>query len=346
MIFHEIPGLSVIVRSIILVVVGLLSSCSIDDDGSFLDDQAGILSNQEKQYLTTYNEALLGDLDIHFKLIILADRAADINEKAADIFGDLGEQTSGAKGLLFLVDPWGEQVRVEVGYDLEPVFPDIFIGYIEEKQMVPFFEAGKVGTGVAAATELLVSRVQRSIADHEFDPVTETGDLSYFSGGGGARITVGIGSADPDKNGRQTDDFQAQDSPEHTLDEYMRVLGSHEKNPELGLFTPETRDFFSQWVVTDAQQDNELKSLKGVTPEKVIISGDYAVIRYSVKLRTRPPYFLKRGTDGWMLDFRTMSKVIQMNHKNYYRFKSFDHPYHFAFSDWQFDKNGFPVIIN
>lgn len=100
--------------------------------------------------------------------------------------------------------------------------------------MVPFFKVGKVGIGVVAATELFVSRVQRSIAGEQFDPSQEIGD--------------------------------------------------------------------------------------------------------------QPPYFFRKGADGWMLDFWTMSNVIRMNHKNYYHFKSFEHPYRFAFSDWKFDNNGFPLI--
>ncbi len=76
---------------------------------------------------------MLEDFDIHFLLIILAESPADINQAAADLFGDLDSATHGAKGLLFLVDLSGRQVRIEVGYDLESYFPDIFIGYLEEK---------------------------------------------------------------------------------------------------------------------------------------------------------------------------------------------------------------------
>jgi len=328
----------------IILVVFYLGSCSDNGEPPFLDDRAGLLDQEQKKYLNDYNSALLRDLDIHFKLIILKDRAADIDELAAAAFGNLGDETSGARGLLFLVDPLGKQARIEVGYDLEGVFTDGFVGYVEEKQMVPFFEADQVGIGVAATTELLVSRIQRSLAGDQIDPLEEIGAQRYFSGGGGAKVAVNIGSERKQDRTDVSGLYQAQASPEETLKEYMLVLRKHEKNPKLGLFTPETRDFFSRWVVTDGQQDNELRSLKEGTPGKVFVSGSYAVIRYPPDLRTRPPYFLEKGSEGWMLDFWTMSTVIQMNHKNYYRFKSLEHPYRFAFEDWHFDKNGFPVI--
>jgi uncharacterized protein len=96
--------------------------------------------------------------------------------------------------------------------------------------------------------------------------------------------------------------------------------------------------------VTDAQQNNELRAMEKSTPYKVIISGDFAVIRYPITHRTQAPYFLQKGEQGWMLDFWSMNQVIRMNHKNMWMLISQDHPYMFAFSDWQFDKNGFPII--
>lgn len=66
------------------------------------------------------------------------------------------------------------------------------------------------------------------------------------------------------------------------------------------------------------------------------------MIRYGVNYRTNPPYFLQNGPGGWMLDFWTMSQVIRMNHKNQWHMVDKNHPYMFGFSDWGFDKNGFP----
>ena len=326
----------------LFLVSGMLACDS--GDTPFLDDRANILTDSEKQAIISYNEVLLSELDIHFKLIILRSAAEDINEMAVALFDDLGAETSGAKGLLYLVDPKGEQVRIEVGYDLEHIFTDGFVGYIEEKQMVPFFEIGSVGTGVTAGTELFVSRVMRAGVGDSLDLKVEHAEQKHYSGGGGAKTDVVIGIKDgPDKT-EYAVPFDAQFSPEQALEVYKVVLRTHQKDPHLGLFTPETREFFEKWVVTDAQQDNELRALERFSPEKITISGDRAVIRFSVRDRTQAPYFLQRGSKGWMLDFWTMTNVIRMNHKNMWFFKRKDHPYMFGFSDWQFDKNGFGII--
>jgi uncharacterized protein len=179
-------------------------SCSTSEDDFFLEDRAAILTPKEQNRIVDFSKVLLTDLDIHFKLLILDKKADDINTLAADIFGHLGEQTTGAKGLLFLIDPTGQQVRIEVGYDLEAIFPDGFVSYLENKQMVPFFEVGMVGAGVEATIELFAARMQRAIAGNDFDAGQELGLLDHYSGGGGARVNIGINTKKLDKNSRPT----------------------------------------------------------------------------------------------------------------------------------------------
>ena len=320
--------------------------CSSSQEKAFLDDRAGLLSQTEQDHLVKYNAALLEDLDIHFKLIVLNAKTEDINRLAAELFDDLGKRTQGAKGLLFLLDPVGQQVRIEVGYDLEQIFPDILIGYLEHAQMIPFFEVGAVGPGIEATMELLISRMQRAITGYAFDPDHELPDLDHFSGGAGARSKAVIRAGDVGQQKEQTagrDNFQPQATPEETLQLYMRALEEHIKDPQLPLFTPETRRFFSKWVVTNAQQDNEHRSLQDRTGATILRSGNHAVLRFPLEKRLQSPYFFRRGDGGWMLDFATMSIVFQMNHKNMWMMKTMEHPYMFAFADWSFDKNGFPV---
>lgn len=321
--------------------------CTSSDDSSFMEDKANLLTREEQEHLILYNNALLKDFDIHFRLIILENKSEDINGLAAELFGNLGEQTRGKKGLLFLVDPKGQQVRIEVGYDLEFVYPDVFVGYLERAQMVPFFQAGKIGSGIEATTELLIVRVQRAISGHEFDPDLELGGLDNFSGGGGARVQVDIDSKTVNKKTYENkSDFKPQNSPKLSLEMYKRILRSKIKDPDLPIFTPKTRTFFAKWVVTDAQQNNELRGLEEDVVERVIIDADYAVVRFPLNKRTAAPYFFQKSEEGWMLDFWTMSQVIRMNHKNMWMIKRTDHPYMFGFSDWKFDKNGFPISEN
>ncbi|MEZ4484814.1 MAG: hypothetical protein R2864_09500 [Syntrophotaleaceae bacterium] len=78
------------------------------------------------------------------------------------------------------------------------MYPDGFVGYVEERQMTPFFQAGRVGAGIEATVELLVAR---AFETGEADGAVEGGEvtsLPHLSGGGGARVTVELGSGAPD----------------------------------------------------------------------------------------------------------------------------------------------------
>jgi hypothetical protein len=329
----------------LLLVIGTCLGCSRET--VFVEDRASLLSADEADRITRVCRKLLQDLDVHIMTVVLEGPPADIDAEAVAVFAAarLGEKTDGARGLLFLVDPAGGRVRLEVGYDLEAVFTDAFVGYIERSQMVPFFQAGRVGPGVEATVELLVGKAMGDDSFFESAAnVTLPQDQQHLSGGAGARTDVEIGAGLPDKApSPMAAAFNARPTPQETLDEYMQVLRLHVKDPELGIYTAETRAFFRNWLVTDAQQDNALKVLRHTRGSaRTFVSGDLAVMRYPVADRQASPFFFRRGAQGWMLDFATMSRTIGFNHKNQWFFRTTDHPFMFAFEDLILDRHGFP----
>lgn len=96
-----------------------------------------------------------------------------------------------------------------------------------------------------------------------------------------------------------------------------------------------------QWLVTDAQQDNELKAITRNGAGEVILLEDRAVIRFPLSNRQASPFFFRQGPDGWMLDFAAMSRSLGFNHKNQWFFRTPEHDFMFAFNDMVFDRNGF-----
>ncbi len=330
---------------IILLICSLSGwSCSRTETNGFVDDRAGILSEHEQQRLADYYQTLVTDLALSCRLVILDRATDDIDGVALDLFADLGRQSGSARGLLVLVDPAGKQVRIEVGYDLEDMFPDAFIRYLEREQMTPFFRQGLIGAGIEATTELLIARASQAIMGQPFDPAEKYGGPIHFSGGAGARQAIAIGGGELDKTPADNPgSYRPQPTPEQSLLTYQQVLRAKIKDPDLPLYTPATRAFFAGWVVTDAQQDNALRSLEAATIDNVIISGNRAVIRFGLEKRLLPPYFLEHTGDGWAFDFASMHQIIRMNQHNHWRFTESDHAYSFGFVDWLFDADGFPV---
>lgn len=328
---------------VLLGVVLLLTTACGDRS---IDDRVGLVSAEEQARLHAFQKKLLQELGIELQVVVLDERCEDLDATAVALFDQrrIGARTKGARGVLLLIDPAGAQVRMEIGYDLEGFFPDAFVGYIEQRQMTPFFASGRVGAGIEATVELLVGKALGAVDEGAYAPDEHAGGLAHLSGGAGARRAVEIGAGTPVKPA--LDDrsaFEAQPSPERALAVYLEVLRAHIKDPELGLYTPETRVFFRQWLVTDAQQDNERRTLEAHREQgRVLRRGKRAVVRFSVSERGAAPYFLVRDGNGWMLDFAAMNRLVGFNHRNQWHLRSLDHPFMFGFEDWRFDRHGFP----
>jgi len=323
--------------------LGLMNCTSGKDTPPLIDDRASLLTDTGKSRITDYCAHLAAELDIRITVTTLDAAVGDIDATAARLFSERSE--GGARRVLFLIDPAGRQVRLEIGYDLEGIYTDGFVGYIERKQMVPFFESGAVGDGIAATIELLVDKALGTAASERGELTTEANDTSpYYSGGAGAVTSVDIGTGrSAPAPAAQANDYGAQPSPLAALDTYRRILAAHVKDPDLGLYTPATRTFFRTHTVTDAQQDNARTLLDRIAgTERIVIRDDHAVIHYPLHNRRANPYFLQRGPYGWMMDFVSMNRFIRFNHLNQWHFASTDHPYMFAFDGVTIDTQGFP----
>jgi uncharacterized protein len=241
-------------KKIALISILVLSLLGCREKPDFVEDRQGVLSPAERDRLVRFHGTLLRELDIHLKLVVLDASPGDLDALAAEMFAEqgVGRKTGDARGVLILVDPAGRQVRMEIGYGLEGVFPDAFVGHIERNQMVPFFQANRVGPGIEATVELLVAKALESMEEKAYDP-EESRDPAgdHLSGGAGARVDVATGSGQPDKGKASADtSFGPQATPLGTLEEYKKVLHFRIKDPDLGIYTPETRDFFRKWLVT------------------------------------------------------------------------------------------------
>jgi len=335
----------IIVLFCLLVFLSLGCSDQSSESKDFIVDQAGILQKLEINRIHDYHDKLLDELDVHLKVVVLGVKTADIDRKAVELFEQyaLGSRTRGARGVLLLVDPLSQQVRMEIGYDLEPIFPDALVARIERNQMSPFFRSGKVGSGIEASVELLVAKSLNS-DDFVSTSMPKIANPESLSGGAGARASVKFGTEGIKKTtDPRADLFKAQPTPVMTLEAYIQVLHLGITDPNLGLYTLETRQFFQKWLVTSAQQAHELQRLqRSKNKIELVQRQDLAVIRFPVGNRQDSPYFFRRGKEGWMLDFASLGQLVGFNHKNQWYFRRIDNEFTFAFSDLRFDNHGFP----
>lgn len=181
---------------LLLVLIGL-AGCA--DKAHWLEDPDHVLSTGQADYLKLHHRHLLEDHDIDYRVVISAS-GGNMEQRALALFSELGagRKSDSGRGLLLLLDTQLDQVRVEVSQSLEGVYPDAFVAYLEHRQMVPFFRQNRVANGIAATTELIVTRAQEAARQQAFDPSA----LPAQSGGAGARTEALLGKEEAPHRGK------------------------------------------------------------------------------------------------------------------------------------------------
>ncbi|HUF10804.1 MAG TPA: TPM domain-containing protein [Rhodothermales bacterium] len=339
MIRYVVVGLAVA----LVVTIGILLLLRPEP---ILIDEAELLERDEREFISEYHGYLVQDYDIDYR-VFTTDSERLILEEAVDLFERIGvgSQSEWSHGLLLVINPALDQVRLEVGYSLEGTFPDAFVAYIEQRQMVPFFADGRVADGILATTELIVDRAQRAAERDGFgaDEIWMIG-----SGGAGAQTDARIGEGYEAPSGPVEDGdrlFSPAGSPEDALSAYFRAMDARNANPNLPIYSPATQAMLDERTVTPAQMDMVVRTYRDCTaePARYDQTGQLAVIRYPpAERRCAPLFFVKQG-EPWMLDLASMSRAVRFGRTNaWHRSEAGFGEYGFAFEDWGFDGNGFP----
>jgi uncharacterized protein len=340
-------GLAIATAAGVLLIVGRsdLETLLARDTVSLaemVDDRAGVLDSAERERIADYHAALRRAHDIDYRVAAIS-ASADLERTAHDYFEKtgVGSASVNGRGLLLVIDTAGERVRLEVSTSLEGVYTDAFIAYGENRQMTPFFAAGRVADGILATTELIVGRAQDASAGAAFAPA-----MTARSMGGGASAAAAIGTATgPSREfERQTQHVDADRlDPLQVVEAYHERMAQRDARTDLPLYTSDTVAMLREWIVTPAQMDNVARTYRGCAVDGVLISGGIAVVRYRVEQRQCAPYFLRREGDAWKLDLAALSAVIRFNHENQWRFQTTPpDDYGFAFENWRIDRDGFP----
>jgi uncharacterized protein len=333
-----------ILRSISLLLLcwALTPACtpSSPEDARLVIDDSLLLDADQRDRVALFHRLLLEDYDIDYR-VVTSGETGDIDRYAVSRFAALGAGDSSGteRGLLLVIDPVQDRVRLEVGYALEGTFPDAFIAYVEQRQMVPFFKAGRVADGILATTELIVSRAQAASVNAGLDSEIQ------LEGSGGAGATTAARLGDGQDEVYTDDKVSAGRSPAETLEKYFAAMQQRNANPELDIYTPDTRRVLTDWVTTPAQMDNIVSSYRRchAETERYDSARRYAVIRYPIAERQCSPWFFENIDGKWALDLTMMQRAIRFGRDNSWHFqRGAEHPYRFAFADWAFDSMGFP----
>ena len=341
---------AIIIAGLSAMLVGCQEEIEFND---IVKDNALVIENtrEEDKLYEGYNKALLERFDIDFRVITTSSKQ-DVNTFSNKEFKNAQKKSrsKSGKALLLVINTEQDRVRLEVSMALEPIYTDAFVSYVERKGMIPYLRERKIGDGVYMMTELAYDRAVEAVDGKEFMPPMKSKSI-----GGGAKEKAHIGVSDPDaKKGGFVKSHQ-RDTPEDVMKKYMKANEDHNKNPDLDIYTDTTKKFFSEWVVTDINQDHEVENvakcekLNKIIYNKKRTHAVLAVLPYD-KNRACSPYFFKKEEGNWKLDIASMAQMLRFNQSMQMHFdkeKRLEKEgmyYAFAFDGYGFDSNGYPFL--
>ena len=250
-----------------------------------------------------------------------------IESLAAEIFSNwqIGS-TTGGRGLLLLLSNKEKLIKIEVAYELEDVFTDIFSGYIEDKQLKAYFLSDQVDIGLVALMEEIEQRSQiKHQANYTVAQIDQL-DTELLSGGAGAK--------------RQLTDYREEEvsavgqnyPPGHTPDEaWQTLIRSWEnkvRDPDLGVYTEITRLAYRDFKnLPDSRYEEDVATYKN-KPYEVIGNDTYAVIFFGKKKGwDNAPFLFCRTAAGWQFDIVHQRKYVRMGRNPHWGIERADHPY-------------------
>lgn len=274
-----------------------------------VDDQAGLLTIEDEKYIGEYHQMLLRRFDMDYR-VFTANNLEDINQFTWKTFQEeeVGRHSKTGKGMLLVIDPVKDQLRIEVSGNLESVYTDAFISYLEHRQMVPFFNLGRVDDGIFATSELIRTRAIQAQEGIEFDPSSVRD-----STGGGASAKAGIDAGRDLTFVEGKPDVLAADTPEETLQRFFNSMMQRNGRWDLDIFTDETKTHMQKMVGSAAQMDNTIKRYRRCVAEHVIYdqAGTRAVLNHALSNRGCDPFLFEKGVDGkWRLDLKTLGNAL------------------------------------
>ncbi len=283
-----------------------------------VNDGAQVLSDSQRAVVARHHEELLTRHDIDYRFVTVRG-VSDLDRFAYNEFKTLlaGLKSESGKGLLILFDADTSLFRLEVNKEVHDLYASDFVAQLDKRIMVPYLAAGRPDKGLVEISELVVARAR-------------TGPPR------GARARF------PDRRLPAPGG-----NPAETLIHHFAAMDGNKAGALRGIYTPETQAMLSEGAGKAVMRgETLLQSYRNCRVEAIKESPEraLAVIRYPASQEHCAPWFFRKLDGRWVLDLTLSGTALRIKPGGGWRFdKSIDHPYGFAFDDWQFDDQGFPV---
>lgn len=157
-----------VVTLLVFLLTMLMCVVSVQADNHDVMDQADVLDKSTERYIYDVNEVQLSKIKGHPQIAVITKRNinGDIEDEAQQLFNQYQFGTKGYdNGVLLLIDIEGHHVRMQTGYGIESVVPDVFVNDLVDNTVKGYFRKNNFSAG----TKLMVQRLAKRIETHQGD---------------------------------------------------------------------------------------------------------------------------------------------------------------------------------
>jgi len=290
--------------------IGRLLGMSHHKSSRHVYDNAGVLPQQDLPRFEQYMNWIMEESDVDVRFVFVKGTGEKTMEQlAVDTVDEMriGGKTGEQRGLLLFYDTVGKCLKVEVGYGLEEYFPDGFISYLVNRHARMFFESGDKSLGLRLLLRILQQRIREAVLGDAFDPrVLETlSEKGNLSGGAGVSATMHDGGSSKTPSGLILGEAErglyiAQGSPTETYNLYLKWLSQPVYDPNIDIFTEDSRHYMSGLPMSPAYLDFILFGEYGKNYRVVERQG--LAILYFTGTPFASPHFFINENGVWRMD--------------------------------------------
>jgi len=295
---------------------------------AFLYDYANILKDVD-EYSNNYLKGIKDRYKIEAVIVSIPslDNVRTVEDAAVEILNNwkIGKDYNG-RGIVLLLAEKEKEIKLEVSYELEDVFTDIFCGFVEDKQLRPYFLSGQLGIGLLAVMEEIENRAQIKHQDKYTGKIISVLDDALLSGGAGAkRKLLEFKEETVESSGSL---FPAGKTPAQAWETLKNSWRKKARDPNLGVYTEITRLAYRDYQNLPDSRYNEDVKTYGKKPYEVIQNENYAVIFFGNKKGwENAPFLFCRTSDGWQFDIVHQRKYIRMGPNPKWGIERANYPY-------------------
>jgi uncharacterized protein len=158
------PVVQLLVMGLLVALMGVRLIAAFPKPAGYVNDAAGILDANTRAEL----DALARETEqaTTAEIAIVTVQSLDgmtVEEYASRLFGEWGiGKKATDNGVLLLVAPNEREMRIEVGYGLEPILPDGLAGEIIRTELLPHFRDGNFSAGILQGARRIADIVMRN----------------------------------------------------------------------------------------------------------------------------------------------------------------------------------------